>query len=74
MFVNNEIGQFFRISRLVSRHAVTLWYIIIYGVFAGRADYSADTHNANGDNDLWRFFCSDYSADMRKSIVHNGLC
>jgi hypothetical protein len=64
----NEIRYFFWIYRLFSRHAVTSCYITRYGVFSGRADYSADMRNTFGSLALWQIQNSDYPADMRKSI------
>ena len=63
----NEIRCFCRIYRLFSRHAVTSCYIIRYGVFSGRADYSVDMRNIFDSLALWQIQYSDYSVDMRKS-------
>ena len=71
--MNKEIRCFFRIYRLFSRHAVTSCYIIRYGVFSGRADYSADMRNTFDSLALWQIQYSDYSADMRKSIPEQEM-
>jgi hypothetical protein len=68
IIVFNEIRCFFQILRLLSRHAITLWYITSYAVFSEYSDYSADTRNTIGRFDLWQIRNSDYSADTRKSI------
>jgi hypothetical protein len=71
--MHNEIRCFFRICRLFSRHAVTSCYIIRYGVFSGRADYSVDMHNIFNSLALWQIQYSDYSVDMRKSIPEQEM-
>ena len=67
ILIHNEIRCFFRICRLFSRHAITSCYIIRYGVFSGRADYSVDMRNIFDSLALWQIQYSDYSVDMRKS-------
>jgi hypothetical protein len=69
----NEIRCFFRICQLLSRHAVTSCYIIRYGVFSGRADYSVDMRNIFDSLALWQIQYSDYSVDMRKSIPEQEM-
>src|ERR1700733_14730269 len=71
--MHNEIRCFFRICRLFSRHAVTSCYIIRYGVFSGRADYSVDMRNIFDSLALWQIQYSDYSVDMRKSIPEQEM-
>jgi hypothetical protein len=73
ILILNEIRRFFQIYRLFSRHAVTSCYIIRYGVFSDRADYSADMRNTFGSLALWQVQNSDYSADMRKSIPEKKM-
>ena len=67
------IRRFFRICRLLSRHAATLWHIRTCGSFSRYASYSADTRNTNSSNDLWQIRSSDYSADTRNSHSHEDL-
>ena len=69
----NEIRCSLPICRLFSRHAVTSCYIIRYGVFSGRADYSVDMRNIFDSLALWQIQYSDYSVDMRKSIPEQEM-
>jgi hypothetical protein len=73
LMILNEIRRFFRICRLLSRHAITPSCKRRYVVFSGYADYSADMRNANGCINLWQILRSDYAADMRNSIQHKEM-
>ena len=66
--MHNRIRHFFWICGLFCRHAITLWQIKRYVVFAGPDGYPADTRKTNSIFDLWQIRSSDYPADTRKSI------
>jgi hypothetical protein len=68
------IRQFFRMCRLFSRHAVTLWQFKRYVIFSGCADYSVDMRNIFDSLALWQIQYSDFADDMRKSNLENELC
>jgi hypothetical protein len=73
ILISNAIRHFFRMCRLFSRHAITLWKFKRYVIFSGCANYSVDTRKSKWRFDLWQIQSSDYSVDTRKSIPDQEL-